>query len=187
MAGNVSISYSLVFRKKILCIHTFPHGYNVFPPKCHFLHARRTGSIQVCHRDQGLRFPNPELVNCRNLWMPSQKQQVVSNILFSKYVKLVTLRIAAGMLYRVRTRLENSWILRVHFQGLESLLKISALHSWSLKVLEFFWPAFLIFENFSKSDQPLKSCHTNVTSCGVENDYQCLCIFFSGMYGIENE
>ena len=42
----------------------------------------------------------------------------------------------------------------------------------------FFWPAFLIFENFSENKQPLKSCHTNATSCGVENGYQCLCIIF---------
>ena len=67
---------------------------------------------------------------------------------------------------RVRTRLENPWKpLNVEsaFSRPWKSLKISALHSWSLKVLRFFfWPAFLIFENFSENNQPFKSCHTNV-------------------------
>ena len=77
--------------------------------------------------------------------------------------------------------LENPWILRVHFQVFKALKILENLCS-SFLVLEspwiFLWPAFLIFENFSENNQPLKSCHTNATSCGVENGYQCLCLIF---------
>ena len=69
------------------------------------------------------------------------------------------------MRIRVRTCLEKPWK-ALNFECIFKALKILENLCSSFLVLEspwiFFWPAFLIFENFSGNNQPLKSCHTNV-------------------------
>jgi len=74
---------------------------------------------------------------------------------------------------KVRMRLENPSILRVHPRPWKSL-KISAIHSWSMKVLELLLTLVTVFHSLKSPS----SRHTYVTICGVENGYQCLCIIF---------
>ena len=78
---------------------------------------------------------------------------------------------------KVRMRLENSWILRVHSRPWKSL-KISAIHSWSIKVLELLLTlVFIVWKALQAVIHTLQYVRSRMVTSAFA--------LFSGMYIIE--